>query len=50
MVRWAAATTGLAAGAETKERFGMDGVLIFCLEAVRNVLAKDFEAMMSDLV
>lgn len=45
-VREATATAGLAAIAETNDRFCREGVVIFCLEAVRRVLANVLEAML----
>ena len=44
-VREVAATTGLAATAETNDRFGTEGAVIFCLEAVRRVLTNVLEAI-----
>lgn len=49
-VREVAATTGLTAIAETKDRFCTEaGVVIFCLDAVRRVLTKVLEAILKKL-
>lgn len=48
-VRDAAATSGLAAMAETKDLFCTEaGVVIFCLDAVRSVLTNVLEAIFKD--